>query len=142
MIRTKKTGMKVRGGRVAVIGALGLASVTLAAVPAFAKGGVDITAPHTAQVGTTFTVTAHGDDDAADYLQVCLEGRSGGQAWHRVACGDVVARGTDDAQAAAHVKAAHSGVLEYRAAVYGLTGPDDRHPVRERTSGLVAVDVR
>ncbi|MFE1176717.1 hypothetical protein [Streptomyces sp. NPDC058773] len=37
MTRTKKTGMKARGGRVAVIGALGLASVALAAGPAFAK---------------------------------------------------------------------------------------------------------
>ncbi|MGK4578644.1 hypothetical protein [Kitasatospora sp. HPMI-4] len=141
MTRTKKAGMKARGGRVAVIGALGLASVTLAAVPAFAKGGVDITAPHTAKVGKTFTVTAHGDDDAASYLRVCLEGRSGGQAWHQVTCGAVVATGTD-AQATAHVKAAHSGALEYRAVVYGLTGPVDRQPVRERTSDLVTVEVR
>ncbi|KJK55060.1 MULTISPECIES: hypothetical protein [Actinomycetes] len=141
MSRTKKTGTKIRGGRVAVIGALGLASVTLAAAPAFAKGGVDITAPHTAHAGQTFTVTAHGDDDAAVYLRVCLEGRSGGQAWHRVTCGAVVATGTE-AQATAHVKAAHSGVLEYRAVVYGLTSPTDGQPVRERTSGLATVNVR
>ncbi len=141
MTRTKKTGLRARGGRVAVIGALALASVTMAAVPAFAKGGVDITAPHTAQVGKTFTVTAHGNDDAASYLRTCLEGRSGGQAWRQVTCGAVVPTGTD-AEAAAHVKAAHSGVLQYRAVVYGLTSPNDRHPVRERTSDLATVDVR
>ncbi|MGP8303662.1 hypothetical protein ACTPOK_38275 [Streptomyces inhibens] len=141
MTRTKKTGMKARGGRVAVIGALGLASVTLAAGPAFAKGSVDITAPHTAHVGKTFTVTAHGNDDAASYLRLCLEGRSGGQAWHRVTCGAVVATGTD-AQATARVEAESSGVLEYRAVVYGLTSPNDSHPVRERTSGPATVDVR
>ncbi|AOP48484.1 hypothetical protein [Streptomyces lydicus] len=141
MTRTKKSGMKTRGGRVAVIGALGLASVTLAAGPAFAKGGVDITAPPTAQVGKTFTVAAHGDDDAAGYLRLCLEGRSGGPAWHRVTCGAVVPTGTE-AQATAQVKAAQRGALEYRAIVYGLTSPTDRNPVRERTSAPVTVDVR
>ncbi|MEU6218180.1 hypothetical protein ABZ845_11780 [Streptomyces sp. NPDC047022] len=141
MTRTKKTGVKARGGRVAVIGAMGLASVALAAVPAFAKGSVAITAPHTAHVGKTFTVTARGDDDAAVYLRTCLEGRSGGQAWHQVTCGTVVAAGTD-AQAAAHVKATHGGVLQYRAVVYGLTSPNDRRPVRERTSSPATVNVR
>ncbi|KIZ16008.1 hypothetical protein [Streptomyces natalensis] len=141
MTRTKKTGMKARGGRVAVIGALGLASVTLAAGPAFAKGGVEITAPHTARVGKTFTVAAHGDDDAAGYLRVCLEGRSAGTAWHRVTCGAVVDTGAE-ARVTAHIKTAHRGVLHYRAVLYGLTGPHDRHPVRERASDLAKVNVR
>ncbi|GCD40601.1 hypothetical protein [Streptomyces paromomycinus] len=141
MTRTKKTGMKARSGRVAVIGALGLASVGLAAGPAFAKGDVEITAPPAAQVGKTFTVTAHGNDDASSYLQVCLENRGGGQAWHRLACGAVVERG-DDAQVTAHVKATHSGARQYRAVVYGLLSPADRHPVRQRTSGPTTVNVR
>lgn len=141
MTRTKNTGMRARGGRVAVVGALGLASVALAAVPAFAKGSVEVTVPHTAHVGKAFTVTAHGEDDAASYLRICLEGRSGGQAWHRVTCGAVVDTGTD-ARATAHVKAAHSGVHQYRAVLYGLTGPHDRHPVRERTSDVAKVAVR
>ncbi|MFD4397801.1 hypothetical protein [Kitasatospora sp. NPDC058478] len=141
MSRTKRTGTTTRGGRAAVIGALGLASVALAAGPAFAKGDVEITAPHTARVGTTFTVTGHGDDDGAAYLQVCLEGRSSGSTWERMTCGTVVETGTE-AEAVAHVKAAHSGALEYRAALFGLTGPDDHHPVRERTSEPVTVEVR
>ncbi|OKI06219.1 hypothetical protein A6A06_37595 [Streptomyces sp. CB02923] len=140
MSKMKKTGMKARSGRVAVIGALGLASVALAAAPAFAKGGVDITAPHSAQTGETFTVTAHGDDDASSYLQICLENRSGGQAWHRLTCGAVVDTGTD-AQVTARVKATHSGVQQYRAVVYGLTSPNDHHPVRQRTSGPATVNV-
>ncbi|ARF53666.1 hypothetical protein [Streptomyces gilvosporeus] len=141
MTRTKKTGMKAWGGRAAVVGALGLASVTLAAVPAFAKGGVDVTAPHTAHVGKTFTVKAYGDDDAAGYLRVCLDSRSAGRAWHRVTCGAVVDTGAE-ARVTAHVKAAHRGAQQYRAVLYGLNGPHDRHPVRERTSDLVKVDVR
>ena len=52
MTRTKKAGMtarrKRRGGRVAVVGALGVASLALAAVPAYAKGEVGVTAPRTA----------------------------------------------------------------------------------------------
>lgn len=68
MTRTKKTETKAWGGRGAVIGALALASVTMAAVPAFAKGGVDITAPRTAHVGKSSTVTAHGGDNSAGYL--------------------------------------------------------------------------
>ncbi|MFF4284144.1 hypothetical protein ACFY0R_02285 [Streptomyces sp. NPDC001633] len=141
MTRTKKTGMRARGGRVAVVGAVGLASVVLAAVPAFAKGSVEITAPHAAHVGKAFTVKARGDDDAASYLQICLEGRSGGHAWHRVTCGAVVDTGTE-ARATAHVKAAHRGTQQYRAVLYGLTSPHDRHPVRERTSTVAKVAVR
>ncbi|MEU6477302.1 hypothetical protein ABZ858_10490 [Streptomyces sp. NPDC047017] len=141
MTRTKKTGIKARGGRAAVIGALGVASVALAAVPAFAKGDVTVTAPHTAQVGKTFTVTAHGDDDAADYLRVCLEGRTGTQAWRQLTCGAVVDR-SGDAQATTHVKAASKGALQYRAVAYGLLTKDDKHPVRERTSSTVTVTVR
>ncbi|MEV5937533.1 hypothetical protein [Streptomyces sp. NPDC051994] len=141
MTRTKKTGMRARGGRMAVIGALGLTAVTLAAGPAFAKGSVKITAPQTAHVGRTFAVTAHGDEDAASYLQICLEGRSSGPAWHQVTCGAVVAAGSD-AHVTAHVKAAHSGGQEYRAVVYGLTAPGDRRPMRERTSGVAKVAVR
>ncbi|MFE7116903.1 hypothetical protein ACFU99_15950 [Streptomyces sp. NPDC057654] len=138
---TKKAGMKVRGGRAAVIGALGLASVALAAGPAFAKGDVSINAPHTAQVGKTFTVSASADDDAADYLRVCLEGRTGGQAWLQVTCGAVADR-NGEAKVAAKVKAARGGALEYRAVVYGLLSPKDKHPVRERTSGVATVNVR
>ncbi|KPC61853.1 hypothetical protein [Streptomyces chattanoogensis] len=51
------------------------------------------------------------------------------------------ATGTD-AHVTAHIKAAHRDVLEYRAVVYGLISPNDRHPVRERTSDVATVDVR
>ncbi|MDF2260454.1 hypothetical protein [Streptantibioticus ferralitis] len=140
MTRTKKTGMKARGGRVAVIGALGLASVTLAAAPAFAKGAVDITAPHTAHVGKTITVTAHGDDDSAGYLhQLCLQERSGKQPWHQETCSAAVKA---DARVTARGKAAHRGNLEFRAVLYGLTSTHDHHPVRLHASDVVTVHVR
>ncbi|MFI0263606.1 hypothetical protein ACH4OW_31805 [Streptomyces sp. NPDC017056] len=141
MISTKKTGMKAQGGRVAVIGALGLASVALAAAPAFAKGNADITAPSTVQVGKTFTVSAQGDDDASLYLRTCLENRSGAQAWHQVTCGDVAWTG-NGAKVTAHVKAAQRGTQQYRAVVYGLSSPTDRHPIRQRTSDPVTVNIR
>ncbi|RSO09246.1 hypothetical protein DMH18_17525 [Streptomyces sp. WAC 06783] len=141
MTRTKTTGLKARGGRVAVIGALGLASVALAAAPAFAKGHTDITAPSTAQVGKTFTVSALGDHDAALYVRACIENRSGTQAWHQVTCGDVVWTGTGST-VTAHVKAAHRGTQQYRTVVYGLSNPTDGHPVRLQTSDPVTVNIR
>lgn len=141
MTRTTRTGMKARGGRLAVAGALGAASLALVAVPAYAKGDVDVTAPHTAHVGETSTVTAHGDDDAVRYLRMCLQQRGGGDAWRQVACGAVVASGTE-ARAAAHVKEARRGPVEFRAVMYGLTGPSDHHPVRWRMSDPVTVHVR
>ncbi|TXC99494.1 hypothetical protein [Streptomyces sp. ISID311] len=140
MTRTKKTGMKTRGGRAAVIGALGLASVTLAAGPAFAKGGVDITAPRTAHVGKTITVKAHGSDDSAGYLhQVCLEEKGFGQGWHQENCSAVV-RG--EARVTAHGTSARRGNLQFRAVLYGLTGPHDQNPVRLHASDVVTVHVR
>lgn len=140
MTRTKKTGMKARGGRLAVIGALGVAAVTLAAVPAFAKGDVDITAPQTAHVGKTITVTAHGDDDSAGYLhQLCLEENGYGEGWHQETCSTPV---TADAQVTAHGTAARRGDLEFRAVLYGLTSAHDQHPVRLHASDVVTVHVR
>ncbi|MFI9256887.1 hypothetical protein ACIGT4_04060 [Streptomyces sioyaensis] len=132
--------MKTRGGRAAVIGALGLASVTLATGPAFAKGGVDITAPRTAHVGKTFTVKAHGGDDSAGYLhQLCLEEKGFGQGWHQENCSAVV-RG--DARVTAHGTSARRGNLQFRAVLYGLTGPHDQNPVRLHASEVVTVHVR
>lgn len=133
--------MKARGGRLAVAGALGTASLALAAMPAYAKGEVDVTAPHTAHVGKTFTVTAHGDDDAVRHLRMCLQQRSGAHAWREVACGAVVPSGTE-ARAAAHVKNAVRGPVDFRAVMYGLAGPSHHHPVRRRTSDPVTVHVR
>ncbi|MBY8888604.1 hypothetical protein K7472_27730 [Streptomyces sp. PTM05] len=141
MTRTKKTGMRVRGGRLAVVGALGLAAVTAAAVPAFAKGDLAFTAPHTAKVGQTYTVSAHGDDDSASYLRACLQSRTGNHAWHQVSCSPLVATGSD-ASVTAHVKAAHKGAQEYHAVLYGQKSRTDRHPVVERTSATATVTIR
>ncbi|MFB7600369.1 hypothetical protein [Streptomyces sp. NPDC056160] len=140
MTRTKKAGMKARGGRAAVIGALGLASVALAAVPAFAKGSVDITAPRTAHVGKTITITAHGGDDSAGFLhQLCLEENGFGGGWHQENCSAAV---KGDARVSAHGTSARRGDLKFRAVLYGLTSKHDQHPVRLHASDVVTVHVR
>ncbi|MCF3146874.1 hypothetical protein [Streptomyces platensis] len=140
MTRMKKSGVKVRGDRVAVIGALGLASVALAAGPAFAKGGVEIAAPRTVQVGKAITVKAHGGDDSAGYLhQLCLEEKGFGQGWHQENCSAAV-RG--DARLTAHGTSARRGDLQFRAVLYGLTGRHDQNPVRLHASDVVTVHVR
>ncbi|MGW3009945.1 hypothetical protein ACWC9R_14060 [Streptomyces sp. NPDC001219] len=140
MTRTKKTGFRARGGRVAAIGALGLASVALATGPAFAKGGVEITAPRTAQVGKTITVKAHGGDDSAGFLhQLCLEENGFGQGWHQETCSAAV---KGDAKVTAHGTSARRGDLKFRAVLYGLTSPHDQKPVRLHASDVVTVHVR
>ncbi len=140
MTRTKKTGMRTRGGRAAMVGALGLAAVTLAAGPAFAKGNVDITAPHTAKVGKTITVSAHGGDDSAGYLhQLCLEENGFGEGWHQENCSAAV---KGDAKVTARGTAARRGDLQFRAVLYGLTSTHDQHPVRLHASEVVTVQVR
>ncbi|MBY8887097.1 hypothetical protein K7472_19920 [Streptomyces sp. PTM05] len=139
MTRTKKTGLRTRGGRAAVIGALGLASLTLAAAPAFAKGGADITAPHTAHVGKTITITAQGDDDSAGFLhQLCLEENGFGEGWHQENCSAAV---KGDAHVTAHGTSARRGNLEFRAVLYGLRNAHDQHPVHLHTSNVVTVRV-
>ncbi|WP_432145630.1 hypothetical protein [Streptomyces sp. bgisy084] len=140
MTRTKKTGLKARGGRVAVVGALGLATVALAAGPAFAKGGVEITAPRTAQVGKTITVKAHGGDDSAGFLhQLCVEEKGFGQGWHQENCSAVV---EGDARVTTQGTSARRGNLEFRAVLYGLTSSHDQNPVRLHASDVVTVQVR
>ncbi|MFH8340860.1 hypothetical protein [Streptomyces sp. AM6-12] len=131
---------RARGVRAAVIGALGLASVTLAAVPAFAKGDVEITAPRTAHVGKAFTIKADGDDDSAGFLhQLCLQERSGKQAWHQETCSAAVEEG---ARVTAHGSAAHRGDLQFRAVLYGLKNKHDHHPTRLHTSTVATVHIR
>ncbi|MEU3369250.1 hypothetical protein ACFYM2_08265 [Streptomyces sp. NPDC006711] len=140
MTRTKKTGLKARGGRLAAVGALGLASVALATAPAFAKGAVEITAPHTAQVGKTITVTAHGGDDSAGLLhQLCVEENGFGEGWHQETC-STPAKG--DARVTAAGASARRGDLRFRAVLYGLTSRHDQKPVRLHASDVVTVHVR
>ncbi|CCB75954.1 exported protein of unknown function [Streptantibioticus cattleyicolor NRRL 8057 = DSM 46488] len=132
--------MKARGGRVAVLGALGLASVALAAGPAFAKGTVDITAPHTAHVGKTITVKAQGNDDSAGFLhQLCIEENGFGEGWHQESC-STPAKGA--AKVTAHGTSARRGDLKFRAVLYGLTSKKDHHPKRLHASDVVTVRVR
>ncbi|MFJ2738227.1 hypothetical protein ACIO3O_01015 [Streptomyces sp. NPDC087440] len=140
MTRTKKTGRGTHGRRMALIGALGLASVTLAAGPAFAKGTVEITAPDTAHVGKTITVTAHGGDDSSGFLhQLCLEENGFGQGWHQETCSPI-ARG--DVRVTATGTSARRGDLRFRAVLYGLTSRHDQHPVRLHASNVVTVHVK
>ncbi|MEU9098396.1 hypothetical protein [Streptomyces sp. NPDC048361] len=135
-----KTGIKVRAGRVAVLGALGLASVSLAAAPAFAKGAVEISAPPTAQVGKTITVTAHGGDDSAGLLhQLCVEENGFGEGWHQETC-STPAKG--DARVTVEGTSARPGNLQFRAVLYGLTSKHDQKPVRLHASDVVTVHVR
>ncbi len=121
---------------------IGLAVVGLAAVPAHAKGDVAVAAPRTAVVGKAFKVSAHGDDDAARYLRICVQERSGKGAWRQVGCGAVVRRGGPEGRAAVQVKAVRRGGLQFRAVMYGLKGPHDLRPVRWRASDVVSVRVR
>ncbi|KUL55531.1 hypothetical protein ADL22_01200 [Streptomyces sp. NRRL F-4489] len=140
MTRTKKTSMTARGGRAAVVGALGLAAVTLAAGPAFAKGAVDIAAPRTAHVGEAIAVSAHGGDDSAGFLhQLCLEENGFGEGWHQESC-SVAVKG--DARVSVQGTAARRGNLQFRAVLYGLTSAHDQHPVRLHASEVVTVAVR
>lgn len=101
---------------------------------------MDITAPHTAQVGKTITIKAHGGDDSAGLLhQLCLEEKGFGQGWHQENCSAAV---KGDAQVTAHGTSARRGDLQFRAVLYGLTSPHDQHPVRLHASDVVTVHVR
>lgn len=121
---------------------VGLAVVALAAAPAQAKGDVSVVAPRAVAVGKVFKVSAHGDDDAARYLRICLQERSGKAAWRQAGCGGVVRRGGPEGRVAVQVKVARRGAVQFRAVMYGLKGLKDRHPVRWRISETVSVRVR
>ncbi|MFK0182429.1 hypothetical protein ACIQVR_41475 [Streptomyces xanthochromogenes] len=140
MTRTKTTGLMARVGRAAVTGVLGLASVALATAPAFAKGGAEIAAPKTAQVGRTITVTAHGDDDNAGFLhQLCVEKIGFGEGWHQKTCSTPT---VGDAKVTGAGASARRGDLRFRAVLYGLTSKHDQKPVHQHTSAVVTVHVR
>ncbi|MFF9409710.1 hypothetical protein ACF1B0_29930 [Streptomyces anandii] len=129
-----KRGMK----RLAVVGALGVASAALAVSPAFAKGDISIQAtPHTAHVGHVVKVHGQGDDDAEWNTVLVIQERSGKPGhwghWHAVAK-------SFDGDARAKVKVTHPGQLQFRSVLYA-TDEHHQHPRTDRVSTPVTVHV-
>lgn len=129
-----RLGMK----RLAVVGALGVASAALAASPAFAKSDISIEAtPHTVHVGHVVKVRGLGDDDANWYTILVVQERSGKPGhwgrWHAVAR-------SFNGDARANVKATHTGELQFRSVLYA-TDEHHKHPTTDRISTPVTIRV-
>ncbi|MEU7058211.1 hypothetical protein [Streptomyces sp. NPDC046197] len=129
-----KLGMK----RLAVVGALGVASAALAASPAFAKSDISIQAtPHTAHAGHVVKVHGQGDDDAEPYTTLVIQERSGKPGhwghWHAVTR-------SFNGDARANVKATHTGELQFRSVLYS-TDEHHQHAKTDRISAPVTVHV-
>ncbi|MFI2205560.1 hypothetical protein ACH47Z_33260 [Streptomyces sp. NPDC020192] len=130
--------MKHGWKRLAVVGALGVASAALAASPAFAKGDISIQAtPHTVHVGHVVKVRGQGDDDAAPYTTLVVQERSGKPGhwghWHAV-------KQSYDGGVRVDVKATHTGELQFRSVLYE-TDKHHRHAKTDRVSAPVTVRV-
>jgi pantoate kinase len=124
--------------RLAVVGALGVASAALAASPAFAKSDISIQAtPHTAHVGHVVKVHGQGDDDAERYTVLVIQERSGKPGhwghWHAVTR-------SFNGDARANVKATHTGELQFRSVLYS-TDEHHQHAKTDRISTPVTVQV-
>jgi hypothetical protein len=129
-----RLGMK----RLAVVGALGVASAALAVSPAFAKSDISIQAtPHTAHAGHVVKVHGQGDDDAEQYTVLVIQERSGKPGhwghWHAVTR-------SFDGDARANVKVTHTGELQFRSVLYS-TDKHHQHPKTDRISTPVTVHV-
>ncbi|MER6545823.1 hypothetical protein [Streptomyces sp. NPDC001250] len=130
--------MKVGMKRLAVVGALGVASAALAASPAFAKGDISIQASrHTVHAGHLVKVRGQGDDDAERYTVLVIQERAGKPGhwshWHAVTR-------SLDGNARADVKARHTGELQFRSVLYS-TDKHHHHAKTDRTSAPVTVHV-
>ncbi|MGW1194682.1 hypothetical protein ACWD4B_02310 [Streptomyces sp. NPDC002536] len=117
--------------------------VVLAAAPAAAKGAMEISAAaHTVRSGQAVRVSGAGDDDAAHYLQACVEERDGGQeAWRIVSCGNPASSGAG-ARVDTRITPQRRGMMQFRGVLYRMADPDDRHPSVLRTSPVTTVRVR
>ncbi|WP_369394873.1 hypothetical protein AB5J72_50915 [Streptomyces sp. CG1] len=129
-----KLGMK----RLGVVGALGVASATLAASPALAKSDISIQAtPHTARAGRVVKVHGQGDDDGEQYTMLVIKERFGKPGhwghWHAVTR-------SFNGDARANVKATHMGELQFRSVLYS-TDKHHQHATTDRISMPVTVHV-
>ncbi|MEU7167120.1 hypothetical protein AB0A70_21160 [Streptomyces morookaense] len=117
--------------------------VVLAAGPAVAKGAMEISAAaHTVRSGQVVRVSGAGDDDAAHYLQACVEERDGGQeTWRLVSCGSPASSGAG-ARVDTRIMPQRRGTMQFRGVLYKMDSPDDRHPSLLRTSPVTTVRVR
>ncbi|MFB7629657.1 hypothetical protein ACFC0M_01710 [Streptomyces sp. NPDC056149] len=132
-----------RGGRIAVVGAMGAAAVVLAVTPAFAKGSATLNvSPGTVKVGGTVHVTGQGDSDAIQYGKFCAEQRLGTHgAWHTIKCGKIVEIAGAEAKVDVKVKAQKRGDLQFRGVLYGVDGPGGGHPSADFHTAVKTVRV-
>ena len=129
------------GGRVAVFGLTGAAVVVVAASPAFAKSDIGLSVtPRVVHAGQSVHVNASGGDDAYSSEELCLDAHPGRAAWHTVRCVSDN-RGTGEPLLDT-IRLTHRGNESFRAQILRLSGPHDRHPVVDRTSGTIVVTVR
>jgi hypothetical protein len=129
------------GGRLAVLGLTGAVVVALAASPAFAKSDIGLSVtPRVVHAGQSVHVNASGGDDAYPNEELCLDAHPGRAAWHTVKCVND-SRGTGGPLLDA-IRLTHRGNESFRAQLLRLSGPHDRHPVVDRTSGTIVVTVR
>ena len=101
--------------RVLVPSVLGVAALCVAAGPAAAKSGLEVSAgPVTVGGAPTdeVSVTAIGGDDAAGYQRLCLQ-QFAGDVWRTLACGPV--EFGDGGTVQAFVRRAPSGSQTFRA---------------------------
>ena len=129
------------GRRVAVLGLTGAAVVAVAASPAFAKSDIALSVtPRVVHAGQSVHVNASGGNDAYSSEEFCLDAHSGRAAWHTVKCVSDN-RGTGGPLLDT-IRLTHRGTESFRAQLLRLSGPHDRHPLVDRTSGTIAVTVR
>ena len=129
------------GRRVAVLGLTGAAVVAVAASPAFAKSEVGLSVtPRVVHAGQSVHVNASGGDDAYSSEELCLDAHPGRAAWHTVKCVSDN-RGTGGPLLDT-IRLTHRGSESFRVQLLRLSGPHDRHPVVDRTSGTIVVTVR
>ncbi|MEV5877360.1 hypothetical protein AB0L75_24655 [Streptomyces sp. NPDC052101] len=128
--------------RTAIVALAGVSALGLAATTASAKSNIEFTAgPRTAHVGGMIHLKVDGgDDDASVWERLCIQERTGHEAWHNLKCakGDYgYATGLD-----IRIKASHKGSYQFRGALIESKSPKDKHYQYGPTSRAYTVTVR
>ncbi|MDH6123196.1 hypothetical protein [Kitasatospora sp. GP82] len=136
--------LKRSAARMAVVGALGVASLAVAVTPALAKGSAELkVSPGTVSLGHSIHLKGDAGDDGVPFGKLCAQERVGTHgAWHTVKCGPITYVNVRDARVDAQVKATHRGTLQFRGVLYGVDGLKGGHPYVARTTEVTSVHVR
>jgi hypothetical protein len=113
--------------RAAVVTAVGVCTLSMTSVPAYAKSDIYfVAAPHNVHLGRHIHLTGNAVDDNATFNRFCIQQRSGHAGWRSIKCTPGSYNGGGGLNL--WLRPRHRGLVLFRGVLFEGASPKDRHP--------------